>query len=192
MSSRPAILAVDDDLERVESAASGDPATAVAGARDRLAEFEARSAGAQVSLLDDAEELLLRAEEQLEGDPARTVAAVRNRLRIYRQAVSRTGEDLAVIDSTLRTETEEEATVTTLRGETAELVATVVNGGRDREVVLVVGFYDDDGEGVEEVASDPISFAANEQAPVDLEVVVPEAARYYAVSALDAETETVG
>lgn len=189
--SRPTILAVDDDLERLETRVDGDPADTIADARSRLETFEARSAASQASLLDEATELLLRAEERLEGESARDVAAVRNRVRIYRDTVSRTDEDLAVIDTTIRTE-EEETSIDELHSETVEIVATVVNAGTDRDVVLVVGFYDAEGEQLEEVATDPIPFDRDEQAPVDLEVVVPDETRYYAASALDADTQTVG
>lgn len=190
--SRPTILAVDDELARLQSAAEGDPANAIADARSRLEAFEARSAASQASLLDEADELLVRAEERLEGDRARDVAAVRNRIRIYRDTVSRTDEDLAVIDTTIRTESGDEETIAALHGRTVEIVATVVNAGTARDVVLGVGFYDDGGEQLEEVATDPIPFDEDEQAAVDLEVDVPDGTRYYAASALDADTQTVG
>lgn len=192
MNDRPAIIAVGDQLESIQGTVAGDAATAVADARAELREFDAREATHNASMLDDAENLLLRAQEQVSGEPARRIEAVRNRLRIYRETVARSDDGLAVIDSHLRTESEGEASVDILRGETAQLVATVVNGGEDRRVLVDVGFYADDGTELEEVASEPVSIGANEEVAIDLEVVVPEGADYYGTAALDADAGTVG
>lgn len=198
MTSRPAIIAVDDDLASIESAVSGDPQTAVAEARASLEEFansEATSR-ARSSHLDDADAALLRAQEQTSDRSARRLEAIRNRIRIYRESVSQTGEDLAVIEATIRTEEDEgergDAVVTEYHDETVELVATVVNGGADRRVVVAVTFYDETGTELDDAATDEHAFGADEQATLSLEVVVPEGAAYYTVTALDAQTRTVG
>ncbi|WP_207589209.1 hypothetical protein [Halomontanus rarus] len=204
MTNRPAIIAVDDDLASIESTVSGDPQTAVAEARSSLEEFansEATSR-ARSSHLDDADAALLRAQEQTSDRPARRLEAIRNRIRIYRESVSQTGEDLAVIEATIRTEEDEgegdsegergDSVVTGLHGEMAELVVTVVNGGTDRRVVVAVTFYDETGTELDDAATAEHAFGADEQATLSLEVVVPEGAAYYTVTALDAQTQTVG
>lgn len=193
-STLPAVLRVDGELASIQSAVGGDPAVAIEEARENLRTFDARDAASQgqASLLDDTESFLLRAQEQVDGERARRLEAIRNRLRIYRETVSATDEDIAVIDSTVRTETEDEATLESVRGETVELVATVVNGGTDRRVTVAVAFYDESGTELEEVATDDLRFGADEQRAVDLEVVVPEDGAYYTATALDAETQTVG
>ncbi|WP_255166925.1 hypothetical protein [Natrononativus amylolyticus] len=190
--SLPAVLRVDDDLEAIQADVGGDPAVAIEQAREDLARFEVREAATQASLLDDVESLLLRAQEQVEGDHARRLEAIRNRIRIYREAVSDTDEDLAVIDATVRTETEDESAIRAVRGEPVELVATVVNGGRARRVVVVAAFYDESGAELEQIATDELGFDADEQAAVELGVVVPGETAYYTATALDAETQTVG
>lgn len=198
MSDGPPIVAVEDDLRAIERAVEGDPETAVAQAREKLAAFDAREAGGQVSLLDDVETFLLRAQEQVTGEPERCIAAVRNRLGIYRDALSRTDEDLAVIDSHLRStdeavgdSTSDEWDLSALHGRDAELVATVLNAGADRRVVLVVGFYDESGDELREVTTEAVPLEADEQRVIDVDVTVPEGTAYYAATALDADRETV-
>lgn len=211
MSTRPSIIAVDDDLQSIESAVAGDPADAIRDARTSLERFEVREAASQASLLDDVDASLLRAQEQVTGDAARRLEGIRNRLRIYRDSVSQTGEDLAVIDATVRvtedgdevgdrnrheetgTTVEEEARaeIAQLHGESVEFVVTVVNGGTDRRVVIVVELYDEAGEEVRDVATDELVFEADEQVSVTLELEVPEDTAYVSATALDAETQTV-
>lgn len=192
MSERPTILAVDDELASIQTDVDGDAETAIADARERLAEFDARNATSQEALLEDGESLLLRAEERVDGELARRLEAIRNRIRIYRERMSETVEDLAVIDTTLRVEGAEERDASALAGRTVDLIATVVNGGTDRRVLLAVGFYDENDEEIDEIATDEVRFEADEQSPMEVEIAVPEGAAYYAVSALDAETQTVG
>ncbi|MCU4742116.1 hypothetical protein OB955_00665 [Halobacteria archaeon AArc-m2/3/4] len=198
MTSRPAIIAVDDDLASIESTVSGDPQTAVAEARTSLEEFansEATSR-ARSSHLDDADAALLRAQEQTSDRPARRLEAIRNRIQIYRESVSQTGEDLAVIESTIRVDESDDGrrdtALTEYHDETVELVATVVNGGIDRRVVLAVTFYDETGTELDDAATDEHAFGADEQATISLEVRVPDGAAYYTVTALDGQTQTVG
>lgn len=198
MSTRPPIIAVDDELESIELRVDGDPADAILDARTSLHEFDVRDASsqAQSSHLDDAEAALLRAQEQVSGDEARRLEAIRNRIGIYRDNVVQTDEDLAVIDSTVRTEeTDAEAadeSLADLRDDRVELVATVVNSGTARRVIVAVGLYDDTGDELVEFTSEDVTLDADEQTPVTFEFVVPEDAVYYATRALDANTQTVG
>ena len=145
------------------------------------------------------------------GEAARRLEGIRNRLRIYRESVSQTGEDLAVIDATVRVtedgdedgdgnrheetgttgEDEARTEIAQLHGESVEFVVTVVNGGTDRRVVIVVELYDEVGEEVRDVATDELVFEADEQASISLELEVPEETAYFSATALDAQTQTV-
>lgn len=179
----PAILDVRDDLRRIAATTENADATAaVEEVLDRLDEFADRDLADREGLLDDVENRLLALAERLDGEAARRAEAARNRVHLYREAVTKTADALAV---TATAPERVEADDGTLPAGDAVLSVTVVNDvDETRAGVLLVTFYEDDGTELAEHVGPAVEFDPADQRTAEVPVTVPPEAAYYTVAAV--------
>lgn len=180
MVSLPNIIDVRDDLRRAESTSENDIDEDVSDVLSQLEQYADPDRQHQESLLETAENTLLRLQEQKTSEEAtRRLRAARNRIEIFRDAVSGTDTDLVVVDSKVRNPNEDSRTrVESLQEDPAEIRVSVVNLDEPAEGVVEVAFYDDDGTVLRDTTA-AIALDSDEEQTVTLDVVVPAEAVYH-------------
>lgn len=180
MVSLPNIIDVRDDLRRAQSASENDIDEDVSDVLSQLERYADPDRRHQESLLDTAENTLLRLQEQETSEEAtRRFQAARNRIEIFRDAVSGADTELVVVDSKVRNpNTDSRTRVESLQEEPGEIRVSVVNLGEPAEGVVEAAFYDDDGTVLRDTTA-PIALDSDEEQTVTLDVVVPADAVYH-------------
>lgn len=182
----PPLLAIGDELDRIEREADADVADDVNAVRDLLDEYENREGRAQTSLLDDIDNVLLRIREPLSGDADRQAEAVQNRVRQFRDSLTDRSESLSLTEPRLRRDGAD-VDVSERGGQQVDVVATLVNAGETTDGVVRVGFYDRDGTVRRHVDVFESAVEAGEKREVSATVTVPEGVTSYDIAAVDAD-----
>ncbi|SFK85186.1 hypothetical protein SAMN04487950_1432 [Halogranum rubrum] len=189
----PPLLAMDDELDRLERKADGDIGTEVGEIRDRLDEFETRETSddrqgdGRDSLLDDVDGILLRLRERLSGEADRQAEALQNRVRQFRESRAGQSDTLSLAEPRL----EQGGTAVDIAdrdGQQVDVRATLVNAGEASDGVVRVAFYDGDGRPVRRVDLSERTVDGGEKRDVAATVSVPPEAMHYDVSVVDAES----
>lgn len=189
----PPLLAMDDELDRLERKADGDIGTEVGEIRDRLDEFETRETSddrqgdGRDSLLDDVDGILLRLRERLSGEADRQAEALQNRVRQFRESRAGRSDTLSLAEPRL----EQGGTAVDVAdrdGQQVDVRATLVNAGESSDGVVRVAFYDGDGRLVRRVDHSERAIDGGERRDVAATVSVPPEATHYDVSVVDAES----
>lgn len=180
MTSPPRVLDVRDDLRRAQSASDHDvdeDVSEVVSALDRYADPDRRH---RQSLLDTAENTLLRLQEQeTSEEAARRFQAARNRIEIFRNAIPDTDTDLVVVGSEMRgPSAESDREDERVREDPAEVHVSVANLGEAVESLVEVSFYDEDGTVLDGTAT-TVALDADGEETVTLDVDVPADAAYH-------------
>ncbi|WP_276298928.1 DUF7553 family protein [Halorussus lipolyticus] len=130
MSSVPAIIDIRDDLERARQHTDEEVADEFETVRDRLDAFADRDLADREGVLDEIDNELLRMEELLDDEAGRAVRSARNRIHVFRDSLSGTDEDFAVVDYGVHQHEEPEYEGVLPVGQ-ATLSVTVANTGDD-------------------------------------------------------------
>jgi hypothetical protein len=188
----PPLLAMSDELDRLERKADADVGDELDEVRSRLDEYAARERGderdsdGRDSLLDDVDETLLRLRERLSGEADRQAEALQNRIQQFRNARSGSSDTLSLSDPRL-VDGESRIDVAEYGGRQVDVVATLVNAGETGEGVVRVGFFDEDGTLARRVDHVEEAVDAGEQRDVTTTVTVPDGVTHYDVSVVDGD-----
>ncbi|WP_089823527.1 hypothetical protein [Halogranum amylolyticum] len=189
----PPLLAMSDELDRLERKADADVRAELDEVRTRLDEYASRERGderredGRDSLLDDVDNTLLRLRERLSGDADRQAEALQNRVRQFRDSRAGSSDTLSLAEPRL----ESGGTVVDVGdhgGRQVDLVTTLVNAGEAGDGVVRVGFYGDDGTLDRRVDLHESAVDAGERRDVTATVIVPDGATHYDVSVVDARS----
>jgi hypothetical protein len=188
----PPLLAMDDELDRLERKADADVRSELDEIRTQLDEYAARQEAerdedGRDSLLDDVDNSLLRLRERLSGDADRQAEALQNRIRQFRDSRAGSSDTLSLAEP--RLEQDGVATdVAAVGGRQVDVVTTLVNTGESGDGVIRVGFYDTDGDLERRVDLHESGVAAGERRDVAATVTVPDSVAHYDISVVDVDT----
>jgi hypothetical protein len=186
----PPLLAMSDELDRLERKADADVRAELDEVRTRLDEYASRERGderredGRDSLLDDVDNTLLGLRERLSGDADRQAEALQNRVRQFRDSRAGSSDTLSLAEPRL----ESRGSVVDVGdhgGRQVDLVTTLVNTGEAGDGVVRVGFYGDDGTLDRRVELHESAVEAGERRDVGATVTVPDGATHYDVSVVD-------
>lgn len=189
----PPLLAMDDELNRLERKSDTDVSEEVNQIRTRLDEYDTREASderdgrSRDSLLDDIDGILLRVRERLSGDADRQAEALQNRIRQFRDSRNGSSDTLSLADPRLEVGGQH-VTITEHGGQQVDVAATVVNAGEVGDGVVRIAFYDGDGTLTRRVDLFESAVDAGERRDVSATVTVPDDAAHYDISVVDADT----
>lgn len=192
----PPLLAMSDELDRLERKADADVRAELDEVRARLDEYASRERGderredGRDSLLDDVDNTLLGLRERLSGDADRQAEALQNRVRQFRDSRAGSSDTLSLAEPRLESEESvvDAGDAGDHDGRQVDLVTTLVNAGETADGVVRVGFYGDDGRLDRRVDIHESAVEAGERRDVGATVTVPEDATHYDVSVVDGES----
>lgn len=186
----PPLLAIGDELDRIERKADADADIAddIDAVRGLLDEYENREGRGRTSLLDDIDNVLLRMGEPLSGDADRQAEAIQNRLHQFRDSLTDRSESLSLTEPRLQHDGVD-IDVTERGGQQVDVVAKLVNAGEATDGVVRVGFYDRDGTVRRHIDLFESAVEAGEKRDVSATVTVPENVTHYDIAAVDADID---
>jgi hypothetical protein len=152
MVSLPRIIDVRDDLRRAQRASENDVDDDISDVLSQLERYSDPDRRHQKSLLDTAENTLLRLQEQETSEKAiQRFQAARNRIEIFRDAISNADTERVVVDYEIRNpNTGSQTRVERLQGDPGEARISVVNLGEPAEGSIRVSLYDERGTALQE------------------------------------------